>query len=69
MGLRRTWVYLGGPWVDLGWILGVSGRILGGALGVLKMAENSENAVLRFWAFYPLISVFQVLSHMPNDRS
>ena len=53
-----------------GWILGVSGWILGGALGGAQNGCKSGKAMFHVvWDFYPLISAFQALSHMPNDRS
>ena len=39
--------------MDLGWIFGVFGRILGGTLGVIKMAANREKRCFAFFAFLP----------------
>ena len=48
-------------------------RRIGGGLeedwGCSKWLEIAKNDVLRFLLFYPLISAFQALSCIPNDRS
>ena len=38
-------------------------------LGAQKYERIAKTKVLRFWAFHPLISAFQALPRIPNDRS
>ena len=38
-------------------------------LGAQKYEGIPKTRVLRFWAFYPLVSAFQAVPCIPNDRS
>ena len=67
-GLEEDWRRTGGALED--WRR-VGGGLEGGLeeeWGCSKWLEIAKNDVLRFLPFYPLISSFQALSRIPNDR-